>query len=271
MQLDPMSLKRVSNSPSNPSRHPFQADQNAFSAHIRDPENKPGPQGIEPRRLAIYERLFYDNVEAFCSKTFRAFREVVDETYWHALIREFIRSHECKTPFFREIPNEFLHFLVSRNAQEQRYPYIVELCHFDLVRVELYFAPDTESEDGAELNDLEQLVVASPIVRLLSYQWPVHRIDLQFSATTPPEQPTWLIGFRNRADRVEFLVSNPRTVRMIELLKEARSGRQLIEELAREFNVKEELLREQTLPALKAFAKAGVVCVPAESSPADPY
>ena len=259
----------MSNSQSHLSRHPFQADQNAFSAHIRDPENEPGPNGIEVRRLAIYQRLFYDNVESFCSKTFRAFREVVEETYWHSLIREFIRSHECKTPYFREIPNEFLQFLVSRNAQEEKYPYIVELCHFDFVRVELYFAPDSELEESGELIDQEQFVVASPNVRLLSYQWPVHRIGSRYSATTPPEQPTWLIGFRNRADKIEFLVSNPRTIRMIELLREARRVSQLVELLATELHIKEELLREQTLSALKAFARAGVVYVPAGSSAAD--
>ncbi len=266
MRWRPELLKRVPNSQSHTSRLPFQSVQNAFSKHIRDPERVPGPPDIEPRRLAIYERLFYDNIESFCSKTFKAFRELVDEAYWHSLVRKFMNTHPCKTPFFREIPTEFLQFLVESNKQSESYPYIVELCHFDLVRVELYFAADSDMREEGEFNSLDQVVVASPNVRLLSYEWPVHRIDRQFSAAKPPDQATWLIGFRNKADKVEFLVSNPRTIRLIELLQDPLSGNQLVEQLAREVNVNDELLRDQTLQALKGFAKVGIVCVPLESS-----
>ena len=241
-------------------RLPFQAVQAALSAHIRDPEFNPGPDGIEARRLAIYKRLFYNNIEAFCSKTFKAFRAVVDDEYWHSLIRDFMREHQCTTPFFREIPNEFLQFLVEHQKQDEKYPYIVELCHYDSVRIELYFATDSVNRDSGHLTNLDQEVAISPLVRLLSYQWPVHRIDKDFSLESlPPEHPTWIIAYRNKQDEVEFLVSNPRTLRMLELLRTACTGNELVDSLGAELEVDQGTLRDSVLTALQAFVAGGVV------------
>lgn len=208
--------------------------------------------------MAVYKRLFYDNIESFCANSFKSFRAVVDDEYWHSLIRDFIKSHQCETPYFREIPNEFLQFLVDRKELDERYPFIVELCHFDLVRIELYFSPESIGRRGS-LASLESRIQRSPLVRLLSYQWPVHQIDESYAIPDSPPDATWLIAHRDRQNKVEFLVSNPRTVRMLEMLEKPRSGQDLIHELAEELHSSVDSLSEQGFKTLRTFVRSGVV------------
>ena len=44
--------------------------QLAFAAHIRDPQNRPAPAGIEDRRMAIYRELFFNNVRDLLGRGF---------------------------------------------------------------------------------------------------------------------------------------------------------------------------------------------------------
>ncbi len=238
----------------------FQRVQAELSASIRDPQNESGPAGIEQRRLAVYHRLFYNNIERFCAASFKTFRDIVDDEYWHELVRGFIRRHQCTTPFFREIPGEFLEFLASKGQISEDYPYVLELCHFEYLRTELLLAPDDPSF-GGEIGGLDQQVELSPLVRLLSFQWPVHKIDSNYAETKPPDHPTWIIGFRGPSDNVEFLVSNAHTLRMLEMIREPTTVGQLVQRMSTEFGMDESRLQERTLAALNRFVGSGIVLV----------
>ena len=52
----------------------FQKLQYAFAAHIRDPEHRAAPAGIEDRRMGIYRELFYNNIEDFLATAFPVIR-----------------------------------------------------------------------------------------------------------------------------------------------------------------------------------------------------
>lgn len=242
---------------------PFQTVQAEFAAHIRDPDLNRGPSDVEPRRMAIYKRLFYDNIESFCANSFKSFRAKVDDEYWHTLVRGFIKHHECATPYFREIPNEFLKYLVDGIETDDRYPFMVELCHYDLVRIELQLAPESIERRG-QLASMDMQIQRSPLVRLLSYLWPVHLMDEPVDVSELPSLPTWLIAYRDRRNKVEFLVSNPETVRMLELLDQPQSSLVLIRQLSEELHIDRELLDDQAFKTLKSFVQAGVVVLAKE-------
>ncbi|MER8170573.1 HvfC/BufC family peptide modification chaperone, partial [Acinetobacter baumannii] len=38
------------------------AQQRAVTAHLRDPDHIAAPEGMDPRRLAIYQRLVFNTV-----------------------------------------------------------------------------------------------------------------------------------------------------------------------------------------------------------------
>ena len=63
-----------------PSKQSFIETQYQFAATIRDPENKPAPDNIEPRRMTIYRELFYNNIEGFIANGFPVLRQItIDE------------------------------------------------------------------------------------------------------------------------------------------------------------------------------------------------
>jgi hypothetical protein len=47
----------------------------------------------------------------------------------------------------------------------------------------------------------------------------VQRINKNYQPTTPPEQATHILGFRDAQDRVQFIELNPATARLVEILQ----------------------------------------------------
>jgi len=89
----------------------FQQYQFDFSAHIRNPKENPRPQGVEARRMKIYNELLYNNLEGFLLACFPVLQRILGSRKWAKLVREFFAEHRCHTPFFRQIPDEFVQYL----------------------------------------------------------------------------------------------------------------------------------------------------------------
>ena len=81
----------------------FRDVQLAFAANIRNPEASAAPPGIEPRRMKIYQDLFYNNIENFLATSFPVAKQVLGHERWHALAREFLHTHPSESPYFLEI------------------------------------------------------------------------------------------------------------------------------------------------------------------------
>ena len=216
--------------------------QQAFTGHIRNPGAVDAPAGIESRRMKIYNDLIYNNIESFLSGGFPVLRSLYRDEDWHRLVREFIASYRCSSPYFLEISQEFLNFLMTgREATPVDPPFALELAHYEWVELALDVSTDSVPEEGIdrERDPLEGVPVLSPLVMNLQYRYPVHTIGRGCEPDQAPEQPTFLVVYRNREERVRFLESNAATARLLELLaeNESRSGRELLEQLAGEMNV----------------------------------
>lgn len=198
----------------------FRAVQLEFAAHLRHPILNPAPADVEPRRMRIYAELFYNNIERFLANSFPVLRSVLGDARWHARVRDFIHRHASTSPFFQEIPQEFLEFLADRGAALHDPPFLLELAHYEWVELAL----DLDEDDVPELNiDREgDLLVGRPVVSPLAwslcYRFPVHRIGPALQPTEAPPEPTFLVVYRNREDRVGFLESNRATARLLEIL-----------------------------------------------------
>ncbi|WP_438958246.1 HvfC family RiPP maturation protein [Porticoccus sp.] len=202
----------------------FQQTQYAFAAHLRDPDANPAPPGIEDRRMKIYRELVYNNIESFVATGFPVLRQLMADQSWHALIRDFVSRHCSHSPYFLEISQEFLKYL-----QEERQPlatdppFMLELAHYEWVELAL----DVAEADFPELPSTPVDVIAealqvSPLAWRLSYQYPVHLIGEVYQPAEPPEQPTFLVVYRNREHSVKFLESNAVTIRLLQLLEVRR-------------------------------------------------
>lgn len=207
--------------------------QQAFAAHLRSPHRFPAPADVEDRRMAIYRDLVFRNISSFIAASFPVLRTLHDDDQWQTLIREFSDQHRCHTPLFPEIPREFLQYLQDeRGERESDPPFMLELAHYEWVELALDLdTTDLEAISADPDGDLmDGVPVVSPLAWLLSYHYPVHEIRPEFQPTEPPEQPTHLLVYRNRDDRVRFMRLNAVSAHLVAALKEGpgHSGREAL-------------------------------------------
>jgi hypothetical protein len=220
----------------------FQQKQYAFAAHIRDPDNVPAPKGIEDRRMAIYRELFFNNIRNLLSNMFPVLRKLHDDDKWHAMIRQFMQRHRAETPYFLQLPQEFLAFLQEEyELQDSDYPFLIELAHYEYIELALSISEDSNNLDDVDPdgNLLHQAPVKSALAWVYAYQYPVHRIKADFTPEEPAEQPVFLAVFRRSDDSVGFLELNPITARLLEAIEDndaLQTGETLLRTLAQEIN-----------------------------------
>lgn len=213
--------------------------QMGFASHIRDPERHTRPADVEDRRMAVYRELFYNNVEGFLKDMFPVLRSLYDDDAWHAMARDFFANHRCSSPLFLEIAQEFLDYLGNeRGLRREDPPFLLELAHYEWVELALSVSdqePDLRSVDPAG-DLLADIPVLSPLAWSLVYQYPVHRIGVDYRPDAPGNDPTHLVVYRGLDDEVGFLQINPVTARLMELLAVDghSTGRSLLTRIAEE-------------------------------------
>lgn len=243
----------------------FKKHQYAFTAHLRDPERKPAPEGIEDRRLGIYRDLLYNNVEGFIASGFPVLRSIYSDDDWHRMVRDFFARHQSSTPYFLEISQEFLDYLQNeRKPQPEDPDGLLELAHYEWVELALMVAEESIDLDNIDPNGdlLQGHPVLSPVAWPLAYQYPVHQMGPDYLPDNAPEQATYLVVYRNRVDEVKFLEINPVTARLIGLLQENPeiSGELALEQIAREMNhPNHDLVIQSGVAALQELQSYGIV------------
>ncbi|WCX17197.1 HvfC family RiPP maturation protein [Pseudomonas aeruginosa] len=187
--------------------------QRRFAARIRDPQQAL-PPGIATERMAIYEELFFNNLDGFISSGFPVLRQLFDEPRWHRLVRAFMREHRCRTPYFSQLGEEFIGWLQDGyRAEEGDPPFLLELAHYEWVELALSLAE-------APVETLPQAWSWSPLAWPLAYRWPVHRLGSSHRPMEPPAEPTCLLVWRDPAERVRFLHLSPFAYRLAQRLSE---------------------------------------------------
>lgn len=141
--------------------------QRRFAARIRDPQQAL-PPGIATERMAIYEELFFNNLDGFISSGFPVLRRLFDEPRWHRLVRAFMREHRCRTPYFSQLGEEFIGWLQDGyRAEEGDPPFLLELAHYEWVELALSLA-----EAPVEIAAAGLVVVATGLAAGLSLAGP---------------------------------------------------------------------------------------------------
>lgn len=201
----------------------FHARQRAFTAHLRDPDRCPAPSDIEDRRMGIYRELIFNNLESLLSANFPVIHRLLPEDHWKSLVRDFLIRHRARTPLFTELAQEFLDFQSNERAgKDLDPPFLLELAHYEWVELALLISDEEPDLTGVDPNGdlLSGSPVLSPLAWPLTYRFPVHRIAPEFQPAESPGEPTYLVAYRNRSDRIEFMETNAVTQRLLALLQE---------------------------------------------------
>ena len=206
----------------------FQNTQLDFAAHIRNPERNSPPADIEPRRMAIYVRLFYNSSESICAKIFKKSKAILGHERWHELFRDFFHRHICSSPFFKDIPQEFIEYYGVERQTGQDPAFLSELLHYEWLKLYLDLDDEVVPESVEAASPLDAILMKSPLVHVLAYQWPVHEITEDDQPEAQPHTPTYLLAFRDRLNRVQFLKSNRFTCELVDALTKPRLAREAL-------------------------------------------
>jgi hypothetical protein len=215
----------------------FQQYQAQFTGHIRDPKTAIRPQGVPARRMKVYTEIVFNNMDETLSACFPVCRKIIGARRWKQLVRDFMSGHRCSTPWFRQIPEELLHWLeTSPPAVQDLPPFFYSLAHYEWI--ELAIAVSDAKLDTTPASDGDLLTgqpILAPALALLKYTYPVHRISPRFKPAQPLVQPVHLLVFRNPADEVRFIELNPVSARLLGMLQTGKfTGKQALEQIAAE-------------------------------------
>ncbi|MCX7555083.1 putative DNA-binding domain-containing protein [Marinicella sp. S1101] len=221
----------MSNKPS------FKQAQVDFAAHIRDPQNNPKPASIEDRRMKIYRDLFISSIGGLLAGSFPVIRSLYTDASWELLVRKYFKKEHNKTPHFPEIPREFVTFLQTNPEADPNKPFLYELAHYEWLELHLE-KHSIELKRPAEPISADQLMnespVISPLARLNSYAFPVHKIKASFQPTQAAETPIYLTVWRDQNFQIHFSEMTPFSALLLEKLmnNKSDSGHQVLQQLA---------------------------------------
>jgi uncharacterized protein len=246
----------------------FKQFQHQFTQHLRHPEKNPRPLKTPSKRMKVYNELVFNGFEDVLSGCFPVLKKILKTKKWEKLIRDFIVEHSCQTPFYRQIPDEFMEYL-QKERKENRTdpPCLVSLAHYEWMELVLHLS--TEETDQTTIhsdgNLLENLPIFAATATLLSYFYPVHQIGPTFQPKKPANEPFYYLLFRNEEDQVRFIVLNPVSARLVELLlnrgrNERISGKNALEKIAEELKHPDlKVILEEGLKTLNELKMEGAI------------
>ena len=202
--------------------------QRAYGKHLRRPTPTSRPAGIPARASEIYEELFFNNICGFINNCFPVAKSLFPEDTWLHICRTFFIDWRCHTPYFSEIPKEFVNYIKSDSHTLELPPWFAELIEYEWLEL------DVDICNATALNSHtngDGKLYANPTLRNCAFKWPVHQI----SKNNIPSEPeaTFLAIYRDAEHRVQFMAMNAITAALLEIIEQAPcSAQQALEQLA---------------------------------------
>ena len=210
----------------------FQHFQHALAQHLRDPHHTRRPAGVPQRRMAVYNELVFTNSCGFVDSCFPVCRQLLGEARWRRLCRTFVRDWPLHTPWFREIPREFVRYL-SEHAIAQALPrWLAELAYYEWAELAVDVMEVALPAHDPQGDMMQARVLLNPARVDVASLWPVHRIGPTWRLRKA--EPTFLVVFRDAELAVQFTEINAVTAHVLALLDSGLSGQQAFAQLARE-------------------------------------
>ena len=193
---------------------------------------------MEARRMKVYNNLLYNNLEGFLLACFPVLHKILGKRSWTKLVRDFFSSHRCLTPFLRQIPDEFVHYLKNERGERAEDPaFLQDLAHYEWV--ELMLSVSNKEVNLARIDSDGDLMsgrpALNPVLTLQNYTYPVHRIGPRFKPGAEQKEETCFAILRNSNDEVKFILINPVSLRLLSLLQTTElTGREVLLHIASE-------------------------------------
>ena len=133
---------------------------------------------------------------------------------WDDCIQAFLDARVVKSGQYRDIAPAFLGWLVSSGWGQDRWPFLLELAHAEILEVLVARFPDADPPTGIHAEPRpEDLVVLDAATQIVSYTHAVHRVSE--ASPIPDAQPTHLIAFRTEAGEARLMELTPATAALL--------------------------------------------------------
>ena len=207
---------------------PLAEIQSAFAQDIRTG----GEQAFtSDPRMKVYRELFFNNVFGFIEGSFPVCASLMEEARWKKLCRRFFETHDCSTPLFLEISEEFLAFISSVEHEFSDLPYFAELAHYEWLELAVDVMEVSTSVDvNPEGDYLNHSPVFASAVASGYYQYPVHTASKEHKELE--QTPVGFIVYRDLHNQVRFVQCNPFTLALFEQIRQKQmSGLEAVKAL----------------------------------------
>ena len=201
--------------------------QTNFTRHLRNPETYPVPEGLDKRRMGIYSDLIFNNIAALVSEFFPVLHKMLDKTAWDNLIREFFITWQAETPYFPQLAEEFLKFLMSRPGTNHEPEYLLPLAHYEWLELYLFISEHTLPDIPVTDDELRtQHIKLSELAIPASYAYPVHQIKPGWDEESTP---AYLLVARDTTDGIRFFELQPLAYELLHNMQTTDEGIKVVD------------------------------------------
>ncbi|MDO5073623.1 Uncharacterized protein conserved in bacteria [Neisseria animaloris] len=170
--------------------------QSVLADHVRDP-SLPAPEGIASERLAVYTRLVRNNLRSFLDLCFSDSSEFADAALWQELQNRFLIEARPESPFFNDIPTQFLEYARTREGLQRLPDNVLEMMDFEtaLLHAETMVQPASDGrwEDNTVLS-------WAPAAQIRHYNY--NFVDSHLESIE--EEPSIVLTWRNLDNEVYY-------------------------------------------------------------------
>ncbi|MCY4256225.1 MAG: putative DNA-binding domain-containing protein [Gammaproteobacteria bacterium] len=243
----------------------FQDLQRQLTAHLRDPDAHPAPEGVEDRRIGIYRRLVFGNLSRLLGAGLPLTREQLGKSRFGLLVRDFLREHRAATPYFPRLSGEFRQWHEkARPGRPNDPPWLGDLILYETEKRILQRLPDPPADPAIDPqgNVVAGVPAPSPLLRLLTLRYPVHKSRKRELGNAPPETPSFLLLRRERGGRVLTQELGVLSAGLLALALDntRQTGSALLETMLQQAPPdSRELLLKQGREQLQHFRRSGVL------------
>ncbi|WP_299493575.1 putative DNA-binding domain-containing protein [uncultured Shewanella sp.] len=242
----------------------FIAIQKTFMDYIRDPDS-PLPNGMTVERMDVYRDLFFNNIAGFVSNAFPVLKSLYSPVRWKVLVQTFFKQHDCQSPLFSNIAEEFLVFLQYEYEMDERDPvFMLELAHYEWLELVASIAVDNVSHHFIGAADIpSKPLCLSSSAQIAQYAYDVQHICINYQPVEPAKAPQLFCVYRDKKNEVNFLSLTPLTAQVLEYLSQFESVRlaDIQTWLIETFTAMEpDNLKQGCLDLLVELSTKGIIC-----------
>ena len=133
---------------------------------------------------------------------------------WDECLQAFLEARVVGSPHYRDIAPAFLGWLAATGWGQDRWPFLLELAHAEILEVLVARFPDSDPPEGLHPDPgAEDAVVLNPATQIVSYTHAVHRASEL--APIPEARPVHLLAFRDAEGEARLMELTPATAALL--------------------------------------------------------